>query len=264
MSQPLSCAMRRLPNLGMVLLPLALLAGCAASPTPFDRTASVQDAAVPVGRAEQRFSLSMTPSGGLQQSEMAGLPAFLALWRDEGWGPLVIEASPSLSLAARDRLHADLAERARRTGADGTRIILEPFRPNARLEALEDTTPAQGQGTPTRLSPGRAVGPANGVVWLRFDRAVALLPDCGPDRFSYGQSTNASAPSFGCATRRNLGALVANPADLVEPSLDGSVNASRGASRGAAAIANHRRGAAPAADGASAAAGAPSGAGFQP
>lgn len=260
MGRSLSRSLRRLPSVTTALLPLALLAACAASPAPPDRAAGMQDGAVLVGRAEQRLSLDVAASGAVQRSERAGLPAFLALWRDEGWGPLVIETPPSLPPASRERLHADLAERARRAGADGTRIMLAPSGSPAQPTALEGAASVDGRGgAPTRLGPGRAAGPADGEVWLRFDRAVALLPTCGPDRFSYGQSADTTASSFGCATRRNLGAMVANPADLVEPSLDGSVNASRGA----AAIANHRRGAAPAADGAAGGGGASSGLGLQ-
>ncbi len=52
-----------------------------------------------------------------------------------------------------------------------------------------------------------------GTALLRFTTNVAQLPDC------YDWATgdrNAPFANFGCATQRNLGAMVADPRDLVE------------------------------------------------
>jgi pilus assembly protein CpaD len=49
---------------------------------------------------------------------------------------------------------------------------------------------------------------------------------------------NVQTPTFGCATQRNIAAMVAHPADLIDPAASGDASAARGA----LVIQNHRLG----------------------
>ena len=40
---------------------------------------------------------------------------------------------------------------------------------------------------------------------------------------------NVQTPAFGCATQRNIAAMVAHPADLIDPAASGDASAARGA-----------------------------------
>jgi len=188
---------RRIPPLLIGLL----LSACAAEPV-----AVTEPPPIGVAREEQRLPLAVDP-GGVIRTPSGALKAFVERWRDEGWGPLTIEA-PSLPVTAHTRLQKELTDRVRRAGGDADAVALAP------------------------------PGTGSYGVWLRFDRAVAVLPDCQTDIHRFGQSADNPGPSFGCATRRNLGAMVANPADLVDPRLEEGGNAARGA----AVIGNHRKG----------------------
>jgi pilus assembly protein CpaD len=56
------------------------------------------------------------------------------------------------------------------------------------------------------IVPGRAL--------LRFASSTVQLPEC--DDWSSG-TRNAPSPNFGCSMQHNIGAMVANPRDLVQP-----------------------------------------------
>ena len=56
------------------------------------------------------------------------------------------------------------------------------------------------------------------LATLHFEGIKVRVPQCGDwSRPTHYNPTNALAPDFGCATRRNLGLMVANPAHLVGP-----------------------------------------------
>ena len=69
---------------------------------------------------------------------------------------------------------------------------------------------------------------ASGQVLLSYVTYVVTVPEC---RNWYYESShdplNRSHPNFGCATHRNLGLIIANPADLVEPRMAQSRDATR-------------------------------------
>ncbi|WP_207461700.1 CpaD family pilus assembly lipoprotein [Azospirillum sp. SYSU D00513] len=183
------------------MLAVLVLSACGRSFPPLSEPPQIT-----VAREPRYLQLTVDSSGAIGGAP-GDLPGFLALWRDEGWGPLTVEA-PSLPPRARGRLAAALAAKVRGVGADPEAIALAP----------------PGTGTPG--------------VWLRFDRAVAAIPECAPEMPSFGKIPNFPGPAFGCATRGNLGAMVANPADLLGPRPNGS----RDATRGAAVVNRYRRG----------------------
>lgn len=188
----------------ILLLAGLVLSACAGQGPP----AAFAPPPIEVVRQPQRLALEVAPDGSVRGARDGNLTAFLDHWRDQGWGALRIEA-PGLAPEARARLRAEIAARARRRGADPAAVQLVP-----------------------------SAGPGARGVWLAFDAAVAVLPPCLPERMTLMGADNRPSPAFGCATRRNLGALVANPADLVDPRLDGTANATRGAK----AVETHRKG----------------------
>jgi pilus assembly protein CpaD len=104
-----------------------------------------------------------------------------------------------LGTGAQDRLLAQLAEVVKRRDADAGDIL------------------------PIAASDGVA-----GVV-LAFDDFVAVGPSCAPEsaRMS-SRGKNVQTPAFGCATQRNIAAMVAHPADLIDPAASGDASAARG------------------------------------
>ncbi|MGH6718800.1 MAG: CpaD family pilus assembly lipoprotein [Alphaproteobacteria bacterium] len=68
------------------------------------------------------------------------------------------------------------------------------------------------------------IGAADGPVTVSFERHLVRLPDCAGWNVepSYNPS-NSPHINFGCATQRNLGMMVANPAHLVAPAGQGGV-----------------------------------------
>lgn len=155
-----------------------------------------------VARLDERLPLAVTPAGALRDTTQAA--AFIRTWRDSGWGPLTID-SARLGPEARSRLKSEVVTLARRLAADPSRIV---------------------------------VADGGAVAELRFGRASAILPDCTPDIATAADFPGNPGRSFGCTTRRNLGAMIANPADLVDPKLDTPADASRGEK----VVENYRKG----------------------
>lgn len=59
---------------------------------------------------------------------------------------------------------------------------------------------------------------ANGPIVISFDTLVVTVPECGIfDRESSHDETNTSEPNFGCSLQRNIGLMIDNPRDLIEP-----------------------------------------------
>ena len=108
------------------------------------------------------------------------------------------------------------------------------------LAPLTITVPAESEDDEAALRRGRALeryayrrGVAPGAVrlgleveaaegprlaTLHFEGIKVRVPQCGDwSRPTHYNPTNALPPDFGCATRRNLGLMVANPSHLVTP-----------------------------------------------
>ena len=83
-------------------------------------------------------------------------------------------------------------------------------------------------------------GEVTGPVVISFERYLVRLPDCaGWNVESSYNPSNSSHINFGCATQRNLGMMVANPAHLVAPAGDGGV---LDTTRGNLVLQNYRKG----------------------
>jgi pilus assembly protein CpaD len=68
------------------------------------------------------------------------------------------------------------------------------------------------------IEPFDAAGASNPPVKLSFLRFVAEGPECGNFQTNLARDPrNLPAPNFGCASQKNLAAMVVNPADLLGP-----------------------------------------------
>ena len=161
--------------------------------------------------------------GGLSASQRAEVQAFAGGWKEEGTSGFVIgvpSGAPN-EIAAHDAaraIHGALIER----GVPPHAIATRPYRPV----------------DPTRLA----------TVRVSYARLEASAGPCGmwPDDLGTGPSgtnfQNRPYWNLGCATQRNLAAMVANPADLVQPRAETPIYAGKRST----AIDKWRRGESPA------------------
>ncbi|MQX36031.1 CpaD family pilus assembly protein [Roseospira navarrensis] len=92
------------------------------------------------------------------------------------------------------------------------------------LEWLDD------RGVRTIVVPGQVTGPApdDGSLGLSYDAYVAVVPNCGDWSGHTGLNPrNAPHSNFGCAVNRNVGLMLSDPGDLVDPRSLGSVDGAR-------------------------------------
>ena len=138
--------------------------------------------------------------GTLSAADTQRVKDFVDDWRDRGRGPLRVATPERLGTRAQDRLLAQLAGLVERRGADAGNIL-----------------------------PTAAPEMAAGVV-LGFDDFVATGPSCAPEIAGLSSpGSNIQTPDFGCATQRNIAAMVAHPADLIDPAASSGASAARGA-----------------------------------
>jgi pilus assembly protein CpaD len=165
--------------------------------------------AIVVERRPAELLLAPGPDGTLPLADTRRVKDFIDSWRDGGRGPLRVAMPERLGRGAQDRLLAQLAELVKRRDADAGNIL------------------------PIAASDGAA-----GVI-LAFDDFVAVGPSCAPENARMSsRGKNVQTPAFGCATQRNIAAMVAHPADLIDPAASGDASAARGA----LVIHNHRLG----------------------
>ncbi len=165
--------------------------------------------AIAVELREAELVLVPRPDGTLPGADIPRVKDFIDSWRDGGRGPLRVAIPERLGSGAQDRLLAQLTGLMKRRDAYAGGIL-----PVAASE--------------------RAVG-----VVLAFDDFVAIGPTCAPeDAGLLSRDKNVQTPAFGCATQRNIAAMVAHPADLIDPAASGDASAARGA----LVIQNHRLG----------------------
>ncbi|MGQ0663783.1 MAG: CpaD family pilus assembly protein [Pseudomonadota bacterium] len=164
----------------------ALLAACATPPQDY-RTA------YPIHVEKHTVALPLDFSAGRNPLEGQGADRFAALvaaYLDRSSGKLVV-ALP-------------------RSGGTDT----EAFN---RARLIEDQATALGvplSAIELRLSDADPAG--RNVVVLRFDRYTAQLPTCGDwSAPTHRDPYNMVHANFGCATQRNIGLMVADPADLI-------------------------------------------------
>jgi pilus assembly protein CpaD len=183
------------------------LAACGTGGSPV--TDVRQNHAIMVERRVIKLVLAPGLDGTLSAADARRVKDFVDAWRDRGRGPLRVTTPERLETRTKDRLLTHLAGLVRRRGANAGNIL-----PTAAFE--------EGAG-----------------VILDFDDFVAIGPSCAPEIASLSSpGSNAQSPAFGCATQRNIAAMVAHPADLIDP----AVSLDAGAARGSLVIQNHRLG----------------------
>ena len=137
--------------------------------------------------------------GGLSASQRADVDGLARTWVREGTGAIVADVpvdTPNARAAASafQEVKAQLAA----NGVPARGITLRPYHP-------ED---------PRMLPPIRLTYPRIAAV----AGPCGLWPeDLGPSLLDNGYSQNKPYYNFGCASQRNLAAMVDNPSDLVQP-----------------------------------------------
>jgi pilus assembly protein CpaD len=145
--------------------------------------------------------------GGLTPSQRADVLSFAQLWRHEATSGIIVDVphGGSTDHAAADSMrevHSIFAA----SGVPRNAVYLRTYRP-----------------APTALA----------SIKLNYSKLTATAGPCGQWPEDIGPSANASYTNnqpywnFGCASQRNLAALVYNPADLVLPSGETPLSAAR-------------------------------------
>jgi pilus assembly protein CpaD len=135
--------------------------------------------------------------GGLSAMQRAEVLAFARNWRRDATGGVTIDRPVG---GANERAASDALKEA-------LSIIVQSGVPNS------------GIG----IRPYQAGGDRNGTLRLNYPLTVAEAGPCGlwPDDLGPSNDTkhfeNRQYYNFGCASQRNLAAMVANPHDLVQP-----------------------------------------------
>ena len=179
-----------------VLVMAAATGGCWQSPrfqSPFALTNPNERHPIAVREGEVALDLAVNPgSSGLNQSQKAKVANFLRAYQSQSTERLLIRApSGGANETAARRAYDQIRRAMYGAGLDGRAVVLEPYYANGNPTA------------PLRLS------------YLQF---VAAPPDCPDWSENVARDPqNAPWPNAGCATQRNLAAMVANPEDLIHP-----------------------------------------------
>ena len=135
--------------------------------------------------------------GGLNPGQRADVLAFAQGWRHEGTGGIVVDVPSN--------------RRTARAAADSLRQIYSIF---AASRIPRDAVHVRHH---------RAAGNALASIKLDYSKLVASAGPCGqwPKDIGPGSGkqyfTNRPYWNFGCSMQHNIAAMVANPADLVQP-----------------------------------------------
>jgi pilus assembly protein CpaD len=146
--------------------------------------------------------------GGLTPAQRADVLALAHVWKREATGGLLLDvpAGTPNERAAGETTH-EIQSILTSAGVPPQAIAVRPYRPadSGRLATIKLVYP--------RIT--AEAGPCG--LWPN---------DMGPTDFAAWDS-NKPYWNLGCATQRNLAAMVENPADLVQPRADGEVYAAR-------------------------------------
>jgi pilus assembly protein CpaD len=186
------------PLLGLlVVLGVAIAtSGCLQSPrfkAPFTLSNPNERHPIAVRQGEALLDLAVyRGSTGLNESQRGQLYDYLRDYKAQSSGRLLIRApSGGANETAAMRAYDEVRRAMHSAGIDPAVVVLEPYFANGDPAA------------PLRLS------------YLQF---VAEPPDCPDWSENIGRDPkNMPWPNMGCATQRNLAAMVANPEDLVHP-----------------------------------------------
>ncbi len=180
--------MRR--HLALIVLALAL-AGCHSTPPTPEKMAEYDYRLKHPVVVEPRLAalhLAAEGAAGLAEADRRRLVGFAAEFLRRGSGLVEISVGAARAEDAAARLYGQQI---------ATGLMEAGLKPRElRLQLVIDEP---------------AIGP--GSAFLRYTTSAVQLPDC------YDWSTgerNAPEANFGCAIQRNMGAMLANPRDLVE------------------------------------------------
>jgi len=181
--------------LGVLLVGTAI-GGCWQSPrfkAPFTIANPNERHPIAVRQGEVSLDLAIYPAAsGLNESQKGQVYSFLRDYKAQSSDRLLIRApSGGPNETAAMRAYDDVRRAMRSAGVRPESVVLEPYFANGDPSA------------PLRLS------------YLQF---VAIPPDCPDWSEDIGRDPqNMPWPDKGCATQRNLAAMVANPKDLLHP-----------------------------------------------
>jgi pilus assembly protein CpaD len=193
-------AARLLPLLGCA----AMLAACNTLTTNTELTASVPDDyrlrhPIVVKEGVQTVELFIgAKRGGLNETQRAQVLAFAHKWRKEATGGILIDVPSGTSneLAAASAL-TEVRSILAATGVPPDAIEATPYQPNDPLKIA--------------------------TMRLKYPKVTAQAGPCGLWPHDLGPTyarehyENREYYNLGCASQRNLAAMVANPEDLVQP-----------------------------------------------
>jgi pilus assembly protein CpaD len=187
---------RPLLTLLAVIVAGAAAGGCWQSPryqSPFTLANPSERHPIAVRQGEITLDLAVFPgSSGLNESQKAKVSNFLADYKSQSSDRLLIRApSGGPNETAAMRAYDQVRKELRKAGINPRSVALEPYFGNGDPAA------------PVRLS------------YLQF---IAVPPDCPDWSENIGRDPkNMPWPNKGCASQRNLAAMVANPEDLIRP-----------------------------------------------
>ena len=203
------------------LLALGMVAACAAGCTmPMangeDQAFSLKDR-YPITVEPQVVTMAIAVDDGMQRlapGESDRVRAFAERWKSRGQG-MINAAAP--------------------VGSPNRAAAM------AGLDEIKSILRASGvQSGAVNISSYRADNDARAPITLSFVTLTATAGDCG---FDWSQNLgwtprNEAWPEFGCSTRRNFAAVIADPRDLIEPRAMGPADNARRSQ----VLDNHRKG----------------------
>jgi pilus assembly protein CpaD len=193
------CAARPAITLLTVLMIAVPVAGCWQSPrlqAPFTLASATERHPIKVSQGEALLDLSVSSrSRGLNSAQWNEIYGYLAGYQERGTGGLVIKTpTGSANEKAVKRAYDDVRQAMRRMGVSPRDVRLEPY--------FAKWDPA----APLRLS------------YLEY---VAKGPDCPDWSENLARDPqNLPSPNMGCATQKNLAAMIADPQDLLYPRVE--------------------------------------------
>lgn len=158
--------------------------------------------------AEMRTFALRVPVQGLAQTGQPLPETFVQEWRRRGRGPMTIVAGP---------------------GEEGAAKALTRWLDRRLVQAV--TVPE---------APGMDLGAEDSTSMAVFFKAyVAVVKDCGDwSGDTINEWSNLPAPNFGCAYQRNIGMMLSDPADLIDPAPTAPMDGARAGK----VIENYRQG----------------------
>jgi pilus assembly protein CpaD len=149
-----------------------------------------------------------TSRGGLSAAQRADVLGFSHAWNREATGGIIIQVPSGTpnARAAADTLR-EIRSILAAAGVPGSAVVVRPYRP----------------ADPTRLA----------TIKLNYPKITAEAGPCGLWPEDIGPSTakgyweNRPYWNLGCASQRNLAAMVDNPSDLVQPRAETPVYTAR-------------------------------------